>query len=265
MKIFEWLAEMRYRNALLYQIGMIHAIVAVILLIGIIVDPREVMGINPWIKPTKFFLSTTALVFTMGWFMFDLRLTRPRWIKVISWTYVIGLLIENIIITLQASRGVRSHFNYSTAMDGALFGAMGLFIGIITLATTVLFVLFLIHRGGNPIHNFAVRISLLLHLVGSWIGGVMISRGGHAVGIVDGGEGIPFLNWSTLGGDLRIGHFLGLHAIQAIPLFSYWIRTKFSFAPTTQFILTALFSAIYAGLISWCYMNAMNGVPLLAS
>ena len=50
---------------------------------------------------------------------------------------------ENVIITLQAARGVTSHYNISSGLDAALFGTMGTFIGINTVIVFYTLLLFL--------------------------------------------------------------------------------------------------------------------------
>ena len=92
----------------------------------------------------------------------------------------------------------------------------------------------------------------------------MIQHRGHAVGIEDGGEGLPIVNWSTLGGDLRIAHFLGLHALQLIPLFSYLMMKKTSLSIRMRTILTTVFTIIYVALIFFLYQQAMAGQPLIS-
>ena len=72
---------------------------------------------------------------------------------------------------------------------------------------------------------WGVRLGLAVFVVGSLLGFVLVANQGHSVPGPDGGPGLPFVNWSLDRGDLRIAHFIGLHALQALPLLGFAARS----------------------------------------
>ena len=75
--------------------------------------------------------------------------------------------------------------------------------------------------------------------------------------------GVPVLNWSTTGGDFRVAHFLGIHALQILPI-AGWLIDRLKALPRrakpTAFVAV---SAGYVFLMGFVFMQAMNGVPLV--
>ena len=263
MKIFEWMAELRYRNNILYRVGMIHFIIGILLIIPIMSDQRQVQGINAWIKPLKFCISVGIYSWTFAWILFDLPNSR-KWIKGITWTIAITMIVDTSIILYQAGRGTQSHFNMESPLDGILFGMMGIMVTLNTLAIIVTFILLLWKKPNlDRAYLLGLRLAFVVFIIGNWIGGLMIKNMSHSVGVEDGGPGLPIVNWSTLGGDLRIAHFIGLHAIQIIPLFSFFLLRKTSLSLNHRTLLTILFTIIYGGLVSLLYYQAIQGRPLI--
>ena len=81
------------------------------------------------------------------------------------------------------------------------------------------------------------------------------------MGAEDGGPGLPVTRWSTEGGDLRIAHFLGLHALQLLPLAGVFLSRRFRPAVAVRLLWILAFA--YAGLTAATLVQALRGRPLL--
>ncbi|HYE84721.1 MAG TPA: hypothetical protein VEA16_00095 [Vicinamibacterales bacterium] len=247
-------SELRHRDPVLFWIGaamLLGFVVSALLSIG---DQRLVLGINPWIKPMKFYTSVAMFLWTVAWFMPETTSARGR--SVVRWVIGTAMIIEMVCITYQAGRGVTSHFNAETPFDAVLFAIMGVAIGFNTLAM-VLF-LFIIRRDTPPNragYIWGIRLGLILFLLASAQGGLIVSNNAHTIGAPDGGPGLPFVNWSTEFGDLRIAHFIGMHALQGLPLLGFLTNSRGLIFAT---------SAAWLIVMGGALMMALQGRPLLA-
>lgn len=241
------------RNPLLFNIGILHLGLALVSLIGLGVDPRLVGGINPWIKPIKFDLSILIYVWTMAWILYYLP-QRDR--RNISIGITISMLIETLCIGVQAAKGVRSHFNVSSLADGMVFNLMGVTIAYNTYLLGKTLHLFIRKRPALPkSYRLGIQFGLVSIILGSFIGAFMSAHMSHVVGYPDGGAGLPFLNWSTEGGDLRIAHFIGLHGLQLLVFLSYWLsKSKLS-----EVIACRVVSCVF-----WVHLVFTSGILILA-
>jgi hypothetical protein len=240
---------------------------------GVFLDPRIITGMPAWLKPAKFGISTAIYGLTMAWLYRYIRVWRG-WLRVAAWTMSVVVVIEIAIIDGQAARGVSSHFNNATTLDRSLFAIMGGSIGVLWLASVVILAALFKQRFANPAWGWALRLGMLITVVGSAMGGLMVTPtheqieemrahqpapvvGSHTVGAPDGGPGLPGVGWSTEHGDLRVPHFMGMHGVQLIPLFAWvFARRRVS----TVFIGAASYLALVA-ILAW---QALKGEPLVA-
>ena len=205
------------------------AALAVVATVGLLVDDRTLTGLPIWAKPTKFALSVLIYAVTWSWLIAQLdRLRRTAWW--LGTVAAVFLGFELVIIVGQVLRGTTSHFNQTTPFDTMLWRVMGMSIVVVWLATLAVCVILFRNTGADRGRTLAVRGGSVLAVVGMALGYLMVmptSRqiaegesisGAHTVGLADGGPGLPLLGWSTVGGDLRIPHFVGMHALQLIPL-----------------------------------------------
>ncbi|GAA2603571.1 hypothetical protein [Paractinoplanes durhamensis] len=239
---------------------------AVVTALGILLDPRVLTGMPIWAKPFKFAVSFTVYGFTLAWMLSVL----PRRSRVAEWaaTVIVGVaVIEQGIIVLQAARGTTSHYNQSTAFDAALWSAMGTSIMVLFLAHLVISIGALRQRLPDRVVATGIRLGLGLSLLGMLAAGPMVygpHYGAHSVGVPDGGPGLPLTGWSTTGGDLRIGHFVGLHALQALPLLALLLnRFPASLDVRTRVRLLRIAGTAYGVLVTLLTWQALRAEPLL--
>lgn len=254
------LSEITDRFPTIMYSGMIMLAGAVVTILLMQVDSRTVLGISTWIKPTKFLLSGGVFLLTMGWIFDQIRPWNPgkslRLSKWMAWL----LNIETAMIVMQGARGVRSHFNTTTAFDGLIFSLMGI---VILAATGILiYVCFVAWRSSHSLPPgllWAIRLGLLISILASFEGGYMSALGERTIGATQDSAGLPFLNWSREGGDLRIAHFLGLHALQLLPLMAFSFRRRTFRSPGFVAIMAFFYAIIAFGTFYW----AILGRPMI--
>ena len=264
MTVSRFLSELHESEPVLSSVGWINVFALVCCVISYPFDPREILGVNPWIKPMKFAGSIALYVFTLGWFLRYL-LGPKLLLNVVRGGVAVAMLGEIALIWLQSARGVRSHFNVDTGFDAGVFGVTGLLIlanSILIVVTLGLF--FWDYKELPGAYLWGIRLGLFLFFLGSLEGMIMLVNQGHAVGVADGGPGLPFINWSTEAGDLRVAHLLGIHALQVIPLAGYRLSRLGGISPGLQTVLLLVVSFVYAGLGYALFRQAMGGTPVLS-
>jgi len=257
------LRRLHRANSALSWTGWLNVGLAALALVLLPLDQRHVTGALVWVKPLKFSLSIVAYAWTLGWLLASLPAPAQRAVRHLSMGVALSMVVEQTVIFIQAARGVTSHYNVSSPLNGLLFGLMGIFILVNTVMTAwALYLAWCYRPHGAAGYVWGLRLGLLVFLVGSVLGGFMIHNQQHTVGVPDGGPGLPGLGWSTVAGDVRIAHFLGMHALQALPLLG-WALSRW--APRRAAGLTGLGGALYAAAVAGLLAQALAGRPLLAA
>jgi len=224
------------------------------------VDPRTLMGESVWTKPLKFSASIGLNGAALLWLV--QRSPAVPFVRGATVLSAAGLAVEQVLITLQAARGVRSHFNLDTPFDAAVFAGMGAsLVGGVGAATITVAAAFALRPPADPVLARVARSGLGLMLAGFAVGAVMLALGRHSIGTDDGGPGLPLLGWSTTAGDLRPAHFVGLHGLQGLIVVAYLLRD----APVpTRLAVTRTLTWAAGGLLAALTGQALAGAPVLS-
>ncbi|GAA2668862.1 MULTISPECIES: hypothetical protein [Actinosynnema] len=236
-------------------------------LLGLLIDDRIIAGSPIWLKPLKFALSLALYGLSLAWALtLTTRLRRTaRWAGAVA---ALGGTIEIVVIVVQVVRGRQSHFNQTTELDASLYAFMGMTIAVVWVMHGLLCVVLLTSGFEDPATATALRFGAVIALAGMAVGFLMTTPargqdpalgavGAHSVGAPDGGGQLALTGWSTEAGDLRVPHFIGMHALQLLPLLVALLP-----APATPRLVRDLGGA-YAGLTALALWQALRGQPVL--
>jgi len=241
------------RNSSLAYFGLLNLAVAGLFIIFACFSNVKITGQNAWFKPTKFALSLCIYAISIAWYSGYIV---NRWnVTLFNVVTMITLGFEVVYIAIQAARGDMSHFNVRTPFFAAMYSLMAGAAAVATIMAGYAAVVFF--REGDlglpPHYLWSIRLGLILFVIFSFEGFLMGSRMQHSIGGADGGAGLKFLGWSVTHGDARIAHFVGMHALQILPLFSFYILRS---TPATL-----LFSVVYALVAVFVLVQALAAQP----
>jgi len=249
----DFILQLKVRNETMFYYGLFCLLVALIFLIITKVSTTQVYGVNAWYKPFKFALSTFSLVWAMAWYCYYL----PSFnIKLFNGTVILLLSFEIIYIAIMAGLGKTSHYNVSSPFYSLMFSLMALAASLVTLYIAYVGVLFFVHKFPDLPHYYvwAIRLGILIFVIFSFEGFLMGGRMSHSVGLENDNSSLFILGWSKIVGDLRVSHFIGMHALQVLPLAAFY------FLKDTKY--TIGMAIVYGLLAAVTLVQALNGKPL---
>ncbi|MFD2767138.1 hypothetical protein [Micromonospora eburnea] len=251
--------------------------------VALFVDDRLLMGEAIWVKPMKFGFAMGVYGLTLAWLLSKLgRGRRLGWW--LGTVFAVAGLLDVGAVVLAAAHGTISHFNNNAEpVAHTVRTAFSIGVAPLLLITLIIAVLVLIQRTGDLAMARALRAGLGLAaasmVVALWLsnsagartvtdanGDPVSMNGGHGIGDPD-GSGMFLTNWSTTGGDLRVPHFVGLHAIQVLLLITAilgvlatshgWLRDE-----RVRARLVGIAGLAYTGVFAALAWQAKRGIPV---
>jgi len=242
-----FIQELKERNETLFYFGFICLLFSILFLILARTTTTQVYGVNSWYKPFKFAFSTLTFAWAMAWYCYYLPDFNS---KLFSWSIIMLLGFEVVYISIMASRGQLSHYNLSTPFYGAMFSLMAIAASLATLYTAYVGFLFFKHSFTDlpNYYVWAIRLSIIIFVIFSFEGFAMGSRLSHSIGALNDNSNWFILGWSRTVGDLRVSHFIGMHALQVLPILSFFVlkNTKLTIGLSIMYGLLALMTLVQA-------------------
>lgn len=252
------LRELATRQPALARTGLAMLAIAGCCLVAMLLDGRAINGVSVWVKPAKFAVSFVAWCWTLAWAWGVLApgVRAGLAARIVLWGTLGAAWFEQIWVTWRAALGQPSHFA-TDGLGAVMYGLMG--VGAVTLVALAALLGLLVLLRPDPAQPRPWRVAVGLGLVvggvlGGFTGASISAQATPHVGGTPGDAGsLPPFFWSRDGGDLRVAHFLSIHAMQALPLLA---------------LAGAGLAVVWLGAAGWtalslgAWMLARAGVPL---
>ena len=259
-------------NAALRSAILLCVVAVPVALILLVLDRRILDDELIWLKPFKFYLSLLVHALTV---LFAVRLLPEAWqahIVTKAGLTLFGAVVmyEAVFLSIQAGRGVRSHYNDTTPFDAIGGAIMAAGAGVLVVAPLLigLALAIAVWRGGwSEVSQEPLRLAVAIgFLLTGWLAGqtgsAIGANAGPFVGVdPSSGRFMPLTGWALEGGDYRISHFLGVHAMQALPILVLILLLVFP--PPMVAALTLPVSVGWVALTLHALTRAANGLPPL--
>ena len=205
------------------------------------------LGESVWNKPARYFLSGWMFQWTMSLVMHHLNSRFIR--RAIS--FALAVIVPGIVLVMLAANLIIP-VGYQAEMYGIRMLKTVLYILFFLMMVWICLLFFIQRKNPRSQHyTWGLRMALLIFTGSLLLGLVMHYLGTYTVGGLDGSPGIPLFNWSKKYGDLRLVLFMGLHALQIIPLLSHYLFEKKKQVVFFSLIyLMLVFAALFFTLLS---------------
>ncbi|MET8328904.1 hypothetical protein [Streptomyces sp. NPDC005181] len=221
--------------------GLLHLIVFA-------VDGSPWDGPVSWRKPVTFGLSFGLTLIAICWVASYVRL-RDRTRTVLLAVFAVDCVLEVAGITLQAWRGVPSHFNMETPFNTAVSMSLALGGGVLVVILTALAAASFVRRPEGPTGMaLALRAGFTILVVGLLAGAAMIARGVYLTRTGHQLDGYA----STA--SLKPLHGVSLHAVLALPALARVLAgTRWSASTRRTVVRAAVgcYAAAVVGALIW--------------
>jgi hypothetical protein len=250
-----WSGGQRIERAA-YVVGALLLISGLIHLAILLISRGSWQGLLSLRKPMTFGLSFGLTLITIVWVASFLRLShRGRMILLGAFTGACAL--ETALVTLQAWRGVPSHFNIETVFDALV--ARTLAAGGIVLVAVIVVLAFAAFRT-NPTVPVSLRIAIQIGFV-ALVGAVGVGAWMIAKGMALVYAGNPQAAYAT-GGALKPTHAATMHAILVLPALA-WLLSFTNWSERRRVVVVLVAAAGFLVLAGVVVVGNVIGLALV--